>query len=41
VQGILMVSADGNGGLRTWTQKHATSEQLATPGRSRGVGGDD
>ncbi|HWD62170.1 MAG TPA: MBL fold metallo-hydrolase [Humibacter sp.] len=41
VQGILMVSADGNGGLRTWTQKHATSEQLAAPGRSRGVGGDD
>ncbi|GAB3388748.1 hypothetical protein GCM10027568_10060 [Humibacter soli] len=41
VQGMLMVTAASDGSLRTWTQKHASTRQLAAPGRSRGVGGAD
>jgi len=32
VEGMLMVSAEGAGGLRTWTQRHATPAELARPG---------
>lgn len=32
VQGLLMVMADSGGGLRIWTQRHASAEQLARPG---------
>ncbi|MHA7986705.1 ComEC/Rec2 family competence protein [Rathayibacter sp. CAU 1779] len=39
VQGILMVEAAGDGGLKTWTQKHATAAQLAHAGTGRGVAG--
>ncbi|NNC10790.1 ComEC/Rec2 family competence protein [Planctomonas sp. JC2975] len=39
VQGILMVEASPDGGLKTWTQKHATAAQLAHPGTARGVAG--
>ena len=39
VQGMLMVASDGHGGLRTWTQRHASAEILRTPGRELSVGG--
>ncbi len=32
VQGMLMVSSDGRGGLRTWTQRASTPQRLARPG---------
>jgi competence protein ComEC len=32
VEGMLMISGDGKGGLRTWTERHADREQLARPG---------
>jgi competence protein ComEC len=32
VEGMLMISGDGKGGLRTWTERHAGTEQLARPG---------
>jgi competence protein ComEC len=32
VQGMLMVAPDGHGGLRTWTQRHASSARVARPG---------
>jgi competence protein ComEC len=32
VQGMLMVTSDAHGALRTWTQRHATDAQLARPG---------
>ncbi|GAB3805244.1 ComEC/Rec2 family competence protein [Humibacter antri] len=32
VEGMLMVSADGAGGLHTWTRRHATPAELARPG---------
>lgn len=32
VEGMLMVAADGSGGLRTWTARHGSLAQLARPG---------
>lgn len=32
VEGMLMVSSDGAGSLRTWTARHATPAELARPG---------
>jgi hypothetical protein len=32
VEGMLMISGDGKGGLRTWTERHADRQQLARPG---------
>lgn len=37
-EGILMLSSDGDGGLVTWSQRHASEAELAEPGRARGSG---